>query len=346
MSDEQTKVTPSRITVLATKLHIPQPRPDEVARPRLMLRLTEGLARPLVLISAPAGFGKTTLVGEWLAQSAGLPAAWLSLEEDDNDPARFLAYLISALDTLKPGLGADALSLLALPQLPPWKTIITTLLNSLAAIPTGFVLVLDDYHVLTDPVIHEALAYLLEHAPANMHLVILSRADPALPLARLRARGQMLELREADLRFTGPEATAFLSQTMQLALAPADVAALQRQTEGWIVGLQMAALCLAEPGMQEQGRPAGFIAAFGGSNRFILDYLMEEVLARQPEPVQRFLLHTAVLDRLCGPLCAAVLGMDGAQDALASQAVLADLERANLFTIPLDHERRWYRYHR
>ena len=333
--------------LLATKLHVPRPGQGLVPRHRLVARLNEGAARPLILVSAPAGFGKTTLIAEWVQQIEGLQVAWLSLDEDDNDPARFLAYLIAALDALRPGLGTPARDLLAAPQPAPWKTVLTALLNGLATLPADFALVLDDYHAITEPAIHAALTYLTEHQPAQMHLVILSRADPALPLARLRARGQLCELREADLRFTPKEAAAFLNQAMRLDLSPADVAVLEAHTEGWIAGLQLAALCLNAPTATEQEDRSGFIAAFSGSNRFILDYLVEEVLARQPAPIQRFLLHTAVLDQLCGPLCEAVLGPDGGEESggARGQAILQSLEQSNLFTIPLDRERRWYRYH-
>ena len=348
MRDKRTAGARLTAPILATKLHIPQLRSSLVPRPGLVTRLAEGLARPLIVLSAPAGFGKTTLVSEWIAHTPGLPVAWLSLDEDDNDPARFLAYLISALNTLKPGVGTAALDLLASPQSPPTKSVLATLANSLATLPDDFVLVLDDYHVLTESAVQAALTYLLDHQPAQMHLVVLSRADPPLPLARLRARGQLLELRAADLRFTPDEAIAFLNQTMKLGLTTAGVMVLEAETEGWIAGLQLAALCLAPSGAgaagtQEPDDASAFIAAFTGSNRFVLDYLVEEVLARQPAQIQRFLLQTAILDQFCAPLCAAVVEDD--QGVPAAQAILETLERLNLFIIPLDHERRWYRYH-
>ncbi len=261
---------------------------------------------------------------------------------------RFLTYLVASLDTLKPGLGNAALDLLAAPRPAPDKATLAVLLNSLESLPGQFLLVLDDYHVVTESRIHAAVAFLLEHLPARMHLVILSRADPPLPLARFRACGRLLELRAADLRFTPGEAAEFLNQGMKLGLSPSEIAALAVKTEGWIAGLQLAALCLAAP--DASGRDprlpvnaAAFIGAFSGSNRFILDYLHDEVLARQPSAVQRFLLHTAVLDRLNGALCDAVLGEE--RPAEGSHAVLERIEGGNLFTVALDHERRWYRYH-
>jgi LuxR family maltose regulon positive regulatory protein len=324
--------------ILATKLYIPPSRRSVVLRPRLVERLDDGLAagHRLTLVSAPAGFGKTTLVGEWVA-GCGRPVAWLSLDEGDGDPSRFLAYLIAALQTVAPGIGEGVLTVLQSPQPPPPESTLTALLNDIAAIPDAVVLVLDDYHVLDAKPVDDALAFLVEHLPPQLHLVIATREDPALPLARLRARGQLTELRGADLRFTPPEAAGFLNQVMGLNLTADDIAALESRTEGWIAGLQLAAISL-------QGREdvAGFIASFAGSHHFVLDYLVEEVLQRQPEPVQTFLLRTSILDRLCGPLCDAVLLAASA----SGQETLEYLDRANLFTIPLDTERRWYRYHR
>ncbi len=321
--------------ILATKLYVPPARPRVVRRPRLDERLNEGLQRRLTLVSAPAGFGKSTLVAEWVAD-CGLPAAWLSLDEGDSDPSRFLTYLIAALQTVAPGIGEEVLVALQSPQPASREATLTPLVNELAALPTDVVLVLDDYHVLDGRPVDEALAFLVEHLPPQLHLVIATREDPALPLARWRARGQLTELRGTDLRFTPSEATAFLNQVMDLTLSAEEVAALETRTEGWIAGLQLAAISL-------QGRAdvAGFIASFAGSHHFVLDYLVEEVLQRQPEPVQSFLLRTSFLDRLCGPLCDAVM-----LDASASgQETLEYLERANLFIVPLDTERRWYRYH-
>jgi LuxR family maltose regulon positive regulatory protein len=323
--------------ILATKLCLPPLRLRSVPRPRLVERLNNGLAagNRLTLVSAPAGFGKTSLVGGWVAD-CGRPVAWLSLDEGDGDLGRFLTYLIAALQTVAPGIGEGILAVLQSPQPPPLESTLTALLNDIATIPSAVVLVLDDYHVLDARPVDDALAFLVEHLPPQLHLVIATREDPALPLARLRARGQLTELRADDLRFTPSEAAEFLNQVMNLDLSADEIAALEARTEGWIAGLQLAAISL-------QGRAdvAGFIASFGGSNRFVLDYLIEEVLRRQSEPVQTFLLRTSILDRLCGPLCDAVL-----LDASASgQETLEYLERANLFIVPLDNERRWYRYH-
>ena len=321
--------------ILATKLYIPPPRPKVVLRPRLIERLNEGLHRKLTLISAPAGFGKTTLVSAWVA-GCDRPVAWLSLDEGDSDPARFLSYLIAALQTIAANVGEGLLAMLQSPQPPPPETILTALLNEIAAIPEPFVLVLDDYHAVDARAVDEALAFLLEHLPPQMHLVIATREDPQLPLARLRARGQLTELRATDLRFTPSEAAGFLNQVMGLNLSAEDIAALETRTEGWIAGLQLAALS-----MQGHQDAAGFIQSFTGSHHFVLDYLMEEVLQQQSESVQTFLLRTSILDRLCGPLCDAVL----LDPSASGQETLEYLERANLFIVPLDNERRWYRYH-
>jgi len=324
--------------LLATKITIPPSRRRIILRPRLVERLSDGLAagHRLALVSAPAGFGKTTLVGEWVA-ACGRPTAWLSLDEGDSDPGRFLAYLVAALRTVAPGIGEGVLAVLGSPQPPPLESTLTALVNDLSAIPDDVVLVLDDCHVLDARPLDDALVFLVEHLPPRVHLVIATREDPALPLARLRARGQLTELRGADLRFTPDEAAGFLNRVMDLDLSGDEVAALEARTEGWIAGLQLAAISV-------RGRDdvAGFVASFAGSDRFVLDYLVEEVLARQSGPVQAFLLRTSILDRLCGPLCDAVL-----PDAPASgQETLESLEHANLFLVPLDHERRWYRYHR
>jgi LuxR family maltose regulon positive regulatory protein len=321
--------------ILATKLYIPRLRPNVVSRPRLLERLNEGLYRKLTLISAPAGFGKTTLVSQWLAGGAR-PAAWLSLDEKDNDPARFLTYLVSAVQTIAAHIGEKVLGVLQAPQPPPTEALLTALLNDITRIPDPFILVLDDYHLLDAQPIDQALTYLVEHLPPHMHLVIATREDPPLPLARLRARGHLTELRATDLRFTPAEAAEFLTQVMGLHLSAEDVAALERRTEGWIAGLQLAALSL-----QGQPDPARFITSFTGSHHFVLDYLMEEVLQQQSERVQTFLLRTSILDRLCGPLCDAVV----LDPSASGQATLQYLEHANLFIVPLDNERRWYRYH-
>ncbi|MBA2345855.1 MAG: tetratricopeptide repeat protein [Rubrobacter sp.] len=321
--------------VLATKLYVPPLRSRIVPRPCLIERLNEGLDRRLTLICAPAGFGKTTLVSEWLA-GCGRPAAWLSLDEGDSDPTRFLAYLVAALQTIASDIGEGALGVLRSPQPPPTESILTVLLNEITTIPDDFVLVLDDYHAVDARAVDDALAFLIEHMPPRMHLVIATREDPNLPLARLRVRGQLSELRAADLRFTPAEAAEFLEGVMGLSLSEEDVAALESRTEGWIAGLQLAAISL-------QGREdaTGFIKSFTGRHHFVLDYLVEEVLGQQPESVQTFLLRTSTLDRLCGPLCDAVLQGPSA----SGQETLEYLEHANLFIAALDNERRWYRYH-
>ena len=319
--------------ILATKLYVPAPQPRVVPRPRLTERLNEGLHRKLTLISAPAGFGKTTLLGEWLA-GCGRPAAWLSLDEGDNDPTRFLAYLVAALRTVATDIGEGVLGALQSPQPPPTETILTALLNEINAIPDNFVVVLDDYHLIDARPIDDALAFLLEHLPPRMHLVVATREDPHLPLSRLRVRGQMSELRAAYLRFTPSEAAEFLVGVMGLSLSAEDIAALEDRTEGWIAGLQLAALS-----MRGREDVAGFIRAFAGDNRYVVDYLVEEVLQRQPERVRSFLLQTSILERLSGPLCDAVTGREG------SNALLEALERGNLFVVPLDDRRHWFRYH-
>lgn len=321
--------------MLTTKLYRPPARPGTVLRDQLIARLNQGLFRKLTLLSAPAGSGKTTLVSAWVA-SCDRPAAWLSLDAEDNNTVRFLTYLVAALQTIRADLGSGALAALASPQPPPIETILTSLLNEIASHPDALILVLDDYHAIDSDPIDHMLAFLIQHLPAHLHLVIATREDPALPLAQLRARGQMSELRLADMRFTQAEAAAFFAQAMDLNLAGPDVAALLARTEGWVAGLQLAALSL-----QGQRDSAGFIRSFAGSHRFVIDYLVEEVLERQPAVMQRFLLRTAILDRMCGPLCDAVVGEPGAP----GQATLEALEKANLFIVPLDDERRWYRYH-
>ncbi len=325
--------------ILATKLYIPPHRPNVVSRPRLIQRLNEGLGqgpgRKLTLVSAPAGFGKTTLVSEWIAGS-DRPAAWLSLDEEHNAPSRFLAYLVAALQTIAPGIGDGVRSTLQAPQPPPIETMLTALINDITTLPDNFSLVLDDYHVIEAPAVDAALAFLLKHMPPQMHLVIATREDPQLPLAHLRARGQLTELRAADLRFTSTEAAEFLNHVMGRSLSANDIAALETRTEGWIAGLHLAAIS-----MRGYDDAASFIQSFTGSHRFVLDYLVEEVLHQQPESVQSFLLQTSILDRLCGPLCDAVT-MD---PSASGQETLEYLERANLFIVPLDNERRWYRYH-
>ena len=320
--------------LLATKLHAPRRRRGLVARPRLVERLDRGAESALTVLSAPAGFGKSTLLTDWLATPAeGRSVAWLSLDQRDNDPALFWTYLVAAVRTAVPEVGAGALSLLQSPR-PQVDAVLATLLNDLGTVPGDLVLVLDDHHVIEARDVRDGLAFLLEHLPPQVHLVLAGRADPALPLARLRAQGDLVELRAADLRFTPDEAAAYLNGSMGLTLTAQDVAVLEERTEGWIAALQLAALS-----MQGRDDAATFIAGFAGDDRYVVDYLAEEVLQRQPGPVRDFLLATSLLSRLTGPLCDAVTGQDG------GRARLEALDRANLFLVPLDDQRRWYRYH-
>ena len=347
-------------SVLAVKLYIPPSRPKMVLRPRLIEQLNEGLrqnqvfGRKLTLISAPAGFGKTTLVREWVngwqqyEPDAGV--AWLSLDEGDNDLTRFLIYLVAALQTVFPNMGAGVLGMLQSPHPPHPKSILTDLLNEITAAPSSFILVLDDYHVIDSKLVDESksidksLAFLLEYLPPQMHLVIATREDPNLPLARLRARGQLIELRISDLRFTPSESAELINQVRGLNISAADAAALESRTEGWAAGLQLAALA-----MREHPDVTGFIQSFTGSNHFVLDYLMEEVLNQQSESIQTFLLRTSILERMCDSLCDAVLGVptshQTAGQMTGGQKLLEYLEQANLFIVPLGNDRKWYRYH-
>jgi LuxR family maltose regulon positive regulatory protein len=325
--------------LLDTKLYLPRSPRGLVPRPRLRARLDRGAASTLMLVSAPAGFGKSTLLAEWLAAGPAAPtdarsAAWLSLDGGDNTPVTFWTYVIAALRTMAPGVGASALALLQESQPAPIETVLTTLLNDLGTVAGDLVLVLDDYHVIDAPDLQEGMAFLLDHVPPGLHLVIAGRADPALPLARLRARGELVEVRAADLRFTPEEALAYLNGAMGLELTDADVAALDGRTEGWIAALQLAGLS-----MQGRDDVSGFIAGFAGDARYVVDYLVEEVLQRQPDAVQQFLLQTSVLERLSGPLCDEVTGRGG------GKGMLETLDRGNLFLVPLDDRRRWYRYH-
>lgn len=321
------------LPLLATKLHAPGWRAGFVSRPRLVAALDRTAASKLTLVSAPPGFGKTTLLAEWLA-AGSRHAAWVSLDAGDNDPARFWAYVVAALAKAAPAAGERASALLRSPQPPPIETILTLLINDLDAFEDEIALVLDDLHLIDAPSIHGALGFLLDHLPPRVRLVVATRADPPLPLARLRARGELIEARAADLRFTPDEAAVFFNEMMGLELGSADVAALETRTEGWIAGLQLAALSL-----RDHVDVAGFVRTFSGDHRHVVDYLIEEVLARQPDDVRQFLLQTAILDRLSGPLCDAVTGgSDG-------DARLAALERGNFFVVPLDDARRWHRYH-
>ena len=323
--------------LLATKLHTPAPPPKVVVRPQLIERINDGLRRApsFTLISAPAGFGKTTLAGEWAA-GCQRPVAWLSLDEGDNDLTRFLSYFVAALQTIDTSIGGGLRVALQSPQPPPIESLLTSLVNEITTVPHRFALVVDDYHVIDSPTVDKAVSFLLEHLPLQMHLVITTREDPQLPLARLRAGGQLTELRITDLRFTPSEAGEFLNKVMGLSLSAEDIALLETRTEGWIAGLQLAAIS-----MQGHQDTAGFIKSFTGSHHFVMDYLVEEVLHKQSESVQSFLLRTSILDRLCGPLCDAVVRAASG----SGQETLEYLEHANLFIIPLDNERRWYRYH-
>ena len=326
--------------LLATKLAIPPKRVDIVQRPRLLEKMDAGLkqngsfGRYFTLVSAPAGYGKTTLVLDWI-QRLGLPIAWLSLDEPDNDPRRFITYLVAAMQQVSENIGQAATAMLQSPQPPPDELMLTGLVNEMTVVQEPFVLVLDDYHIIHTPSIHKQIAFLLEHQPANLHITITTREDPLLPIPRLRARGQVLEIRQDDLRFTADETTEFLKTVMGLDISFDEVAALERRTEGWIAGLQMAALS-----MQGRDDLSNFIQAFTGSNRFILDYLVEEVFERQSSEFKDFLLKTSILERLSGSLC------DQVAEQANSQELLERLEQANLFIVPLDQSRRWYRYHR
>jgi len=310
--------------LLQTKLYAPRTRPFLVPRPRLIETLNAGLGGKLTLISAPAGFGKTTLVSEWMA-GCTRPFAWLSLDERDSDLTRFLAYLIAALQTCASSPGARAAAMLHSPQPPPPESVLTTLLNEVAAVPQEFALVLDDYHVVDAPPIDQAITFLLDHLPPQMHLAITTREDPPLPLSRLRARGQLTELRAVDLRFTAEETAVFLHHITGLPLSAAEVASLEKRTEGWIAGLQLAGLS-----MQGRADVHSFIKAFAGDDRYIVDYLVDEVLQNQPEHIRRFLLQTSILNRLHGPLCSAVT------EQPEGSILLETLERSNLFIVPLD----------
>lgn len=320
--------------IIRTKLHQPFIRAGLVSRPRLQERIVQGLRGPLTLITAPAGFGKTTLITSSLAGSR-MTAAWLSLDPSDNQAKRFLIYLTAALQGVDHQIGFESAQILAGMQQTPVEEVLISLINDLDAAGIEIVLVLDDYQVISNSEVHEVLAFLIEHCPQNFHILLSTRSDPPLPLTLLRARGQMIELRAADLRFNVIEVEEFLNQVMHLNLDPDSVAVLAERTDGWIAGLQMAALSI-----RNRADISGFIEGFSGTNRYILDYLSEEVLSCQSEEIRHFLLHTSILERLCGSLCDAVIG--GASN---SQNTLEQLDKANLFLIPLDEEYHWYRYH-
>jgi LuxR family maltose regulon positive regulatory protein len=319
---------------LSTKLYPSSPRPNTVRRQRLLNRLDSGLRQRLTLISAPAGFGKTTVLTSWLAET-GRRCAWYSLDEGDNDPVQFLGYIIAAFRQVDDRIGRTVLTLLQSPQMPPVNSLLVSLINDLVATGIELTFVLDDYHLITANAVHEIVQMLLERLPPNVSLVIITREDPPLPLARLRVRGQLTEIRERDLRFTLDESTSFLNSTMGLALSPENIEALEARTEGWAASLQLAALALHD----RQEQPEQFIAAFTGHNRHIVDYLIAEVLDKQTAEVQAFLRQTAILDRFNAPLCDALTGRTD------SQIMLERLDDANMFLVPLDHYREWYRYH-
>ncbi len=320
--------------LLTTKLYMPPFRRGSVVRPRLYNTLNnEGLVHKLTLVSAPAGSGKTTLLSEWIRHES-IPAGWLSLDDNDNNLGRFLTYIIAALQTIEPEIGETTSMMLQFPQLPPLDALLTPVINEIAALQDDIVLVLDDYHLIKTQAVHDALIFLLDHLPRQMHLVIATRTDPPLPLARLRTRGLMTEIRADGLRFNQAEAGTFLNEMAGFSLSLEEVTALETRTEGWIAGLQLAALS-----MQGRDDIGSFIEAFTGTHRYVLDYLTEEVLNRQSEDVQDFLLQTSILERLSGPLCDAVTGQND------GQATLEMLEQANLFIVPLDDERNLYRYH-
>jgi LuxR family maltose regulon positive regulatory protein len=335
--------------LLSTKLFVPQPHGTNVARPRLLAKLNAGLASRLLLVSAPAGFGKTTLATEWIhalhADDVGKDSqggenvakyavGWLALAEDDNAAPRFFTYLLAALQRIDPTIGRDAEPMLASSQPPPADLLMTLLINDMAQLNQPFVLVLDDYHLITDQAIHHAVGFLVEKMPPLMKLVLTTRVDPPLPLARWRARRWLTEIRAQDLRFTEAESTLFLHNGLDVTLSPSEIAALERRTEGWVAGLQLVLLS-----MQGRTDPAAFIRNFTGSHAYIIDYLVEEVLQQQPPALEAFLLATAILERFCASLCNAVTAADDADERITQ------LARSNLFLFPLDQERQWYRYH-
>jgi LuxR family transcriptional regulator, maltose regulon positive regulatory protein len=320
-------------TLLKTKLYRPPIRPELVSRPYLMRWLDEGFNSKLTVVSAPAGYGKTTLVSAWVSECK-CPVAWLSLDKEDNDQVRFLTYVITAVQTIKPSLGQEMLRVLQSSQPPVIINLLPDLINQLDELQVRFVLVLDDYHVINSQEIHKAITFIIDHLPPQIHLLLTTRIDPPLPLAKLRGRGQLTEIRQADLRFSEEETVAFLKQGSGIELSSRDVNMLVNRTEGWIAGLQMAALS-----MRNKKDISRFIEGFGGSHEYIVDYFASEILNNLPKPVSSFLLKTSFLDQLCGPLCDRVTGHTG------SQQILERLQEANLFLVPLDDEHIWYRYH-
>lgn len=321
--------------LLTTKLFIPPLRSDLVARPRLIEALNKGREKSLVLISAPAGFGKTTLVCEWI-QAYSPSVAWLSLDEDDSDLANFLTYMIAALQTVHPKFGLETQNILRSSMPTPTGAAMISLVNEIAAMPDEIYLVLDDHHVIESREIDQALSFMLDKMPPSLRLIITTREDPNFPLAKLRAKGQLSEIRVSDLRFRPNEAGSFLNNATGLSLSEEDIELLDDRTEGWIAGLRLAAISIS--GSDD---PTNFIRSFSGAHHFVLDYLINEVFERQPESIQNFLISTSILDQLCGPLCDAILD----DPSISGQQILEYLEAANLFLIPLDNERRWYRYH-
>src|SRR6266576_567959 len=341
MEEIQQTRPPDMYELLGTKLALPRPRPSLVLREPLLARLDEALEYKLTLLSAPAGFGKTTLVSEWIAtrgeRQDPLPVAWLSLDAGDNDPVRFWRYVIAACQAFQTGIGKSALALLHTPRRPSLETVLTTFINELAQLAHRCVFVLEDYHVITSPQIHETMAYLVDHLPATVHLLILTRSDPPLPLARLRAHGDLYELHAADLRFSLAETEIFLRQALPFTLSAEAFTRLEARPDGWVTGLRLLALALQ--GREDTRDLEHMLGTFTGSHRHILEYLVADVLSSQPEPLQEFLLQTAFLNRLTGSLCEAVTGRND------SELMLEQLERANLFLLPLDDAGQWYRYH-